>query len=82
MRIVCTATPRSPRAWKNTGTPEGMRKKAEPSASTGTVPNTNFPGSSFETPRLGWFICGCTFGGTATKRSALTEPRGTPSSPR
>ena len=42
----------------STGTPLGTQKWADPSDSTGAVPNTNLPGSSRETPNTGWFMCG------------------------
>ena len=53
-------------------TPDGTRKCAEPSASTGTVPSTHLPGSSAVRPRLGWFMTGCVLGGTAMMRSDFT----------
>jgi len=80
-RIVCSARPRSSKAWKNRVTPAGAVKWALPSGCTGVVPTTNLPGSSAVTPMWGVFIHGCDLGGTPTTRRAFTEPRSTPVSP-
>jgi hypothetical protein len=70
--MVCTTTPSSSSAWKKSVTFEGASKFADPSASTGTVPNTHLPGSSRVKPISGAFMFGCVLGGTATMRSRFT----------